>query len=85
MRVVFGGAVAVGAALAVASLANEAIVGAALALLLLQSPIVLVSRDALWRAAATGVAGRRARGGVELPVAANGGSGGACGGCGDGT
>ena len=56
VRVVFGGALAVGAALAVASLANEAIV-ALLGALLSQSPIVLVSRDALWRAAATGVAG----------------------------
>jgi rod shape-determining protein MreD len=56
VRVVFGGALAVGAALAVASLANEAIVGL-LSALLSQSPIVLVSRDAFWRAAATGVAG----------------------------
>lgn len=56
VRVVFGGALAVGAALAVASLANEAIFGL-LAALLSQAPIVLVSRDALLRAAATGVAG----------------------------
>jgi rod shape-determining protein MreD len=56
VRVVFGGALAVGAALFVASLANEAIV-ALLCALLSQSPIVIVSRDALWRAAATGVAG----------------------------
>jgi len=56
VRVVFGGALAVGAALAVASLANEAIV-ALLSALLLQSPIVVVSRAALWRAAATGVTG----------------------------
>lgn len=56
VRVVFGGSLAVGAALFVASLANEAIV-AVLSGLLLQSPIVLVSRDALWRAAATGIAG----------------------------
>lgn len=56
VRVVFGGALAVGATLAAASLANEAIV-ALLSALLLQSPIVIVSRDALWRAAATGVAG----------------------------
>lgn len=56
VRVVFGGALAVGAALAAASLANEAIV-AMLSALLLQAPIVVVSRDALWRAAATGVAG----------------------------
>jgi rod shape-determining protein MreD len=56
VRVVFGGAIAVGAALFVASLANEAIV-AMLGALLSQSPIVLVSRDALWRAVATGIAG----------------------------
>jgi rod shape-determining protein MreD len=56
VRVVFGGALAVGAALAAASLANEAIV-ALLSALLLQSPIVIVSKEALWRAAATGVAG----------------------------
>jgi rod shape-determining protein MreD len=56
VRVVFGGALAVGAALAAAALVNEAIV-AILASLLLQSPIVLVSRAALWRAAATGVTG----------------------------
>jgi rod shape-determining protein MreD len=56
VRVVFGGALAVGAALAAASLANEAIV-AVLGALLLQSPVVVFSRDALWRAAATGVAG----------------------------
>jgi len=56
VRVVFGGALAVGAALAVASLANEAIV-ALLSALLAQAPIIILSRDALWRAAATGVAG----------------------------
>ncbi len=56
VRVVFGGALAVGAALAVASLANEAIV-ALLSALLSQSPIIIVTHDALWRAAATGVAG----------------------------
>jgi len=56
VRVVFGGAMAVGAALFVASLANEAIV-ALLGALLSQSPIVIVSPGALWRAAATGVAG----------------------------
>jgi rod shape-determining protein MreD len=56
VRVVFGGSLAVGAALFVASLANEAIV-AVLSGLLLQAPIVLVSRDALWRATATGIAG----------------------------
>ena len=56
VRVVFGGALAVGAALFVASLANEAIV-ALLSALLSHSPIVIVSPDALWRAAATGLAG----------------------------
>lgn len=56
VRVVFGGALAVGGALAAASLVNEAIV-ALLSALLLQSPIVIVSRDAIWRAVATGVAG----------------------------
>jgi rod shape-determining protein MreD len=56
VRVVFGGALAVGGALAAASLANEALV-ALLSALLLQSPIVIVSRDAIWRAVATGVTG----------------------------
>lgn len=56
MRVVFGGAFAVGAALFAASIANEAIV-ALLAALLAQSPIVILTRGALWRAAATGIAG----------------------------
>jgi rod shape-determining protein MreD len=56
VRVVFGGAVAVGAALAAASLVNEAVVALLLALLL-QSPIVIVSSDALWRALATGATG----------------------------
>jgi rod shape-determining protein MreD len=56
VRVVFGGALAVGAALFVASVANEAIV-ALLAALLAQSPVVILTRDALWRAAATGLAG----------------------------
>lgn len=54
VRVVFGGIWAVGAALAAASLVNDAIVGG-LASLLLQAPVVLFSRDALWRAGATGV------------------------------
>jgi hypothetical protein len=56
VRMVFGGALAVGAALAVASLANEAIV-ALLGALLLQSPIVVLTSDAVWRALATGIAG----------------------------
>ena len=56
VRVMFGGPWAVGGALAAASLANDAIVGL-LARLLLQAPIVLFSREALWRAAATGATG----------------------------
>jgi rod shape-determining protein MreD len=56
VRVVFGGALAVGAALFVASIANEAIV-ALLSALLAQSPVVILTRAALWRAAATGIAG----------------------------
>jgi rod shape-determining protein MreD len=56
VRVILGGALAVGAALAIASLANDAIV-ALLARLLLQAPIVLGSREAVWRAVATGVTG----------------------------
>lgn len=56
MRVIFGGPWAVGGAIAIASLANDAIV-ALLAALLLQAPVVLFSRDALWRAAATGATG----------------------------
>jgi len=53
VRVVFGGAWAVGLALAFSSLANDVIV-AVLALLLQGVPVVLFSRDALWRATATG-------------------------------
>jgi rod shape-determining protein MreD len=53
VRVIFGGAWAVGLALTLSSLANDAIV-AALAWLLLKAPVVLFSRSALWRAAATG-------------------------------
>ena len=56
VRIVFGGALAVGAALAAASLANEAIV-ALLSALLAQAPIVLISREAVWRAVATGITG----------------------------
>jgi rod shape-determining protein MreD len=56
VRIVFGGALAVGAALAAASLANDLIVGI-LGTLLLQAPIVLASPEALWRAGATGLAG----------------------------
>jgi len=54
VRVILGGAVAAGATLAVASFVNDAIV-AALASLLAQAPIVLGTRDALWRAATTGI------------------------------
>jgi rod shape-determining protein MreD len=56
LRIVFGGAAAVGAALAVASLANEAIV-AVLSGLLLHAPIVILTRAAIARAVATGIAG----------------------------
>jgi rod shape-determining protein MreD len=54
VRVILGGPLAVGAALALASLANDAIV-AVLASVLMQVPIVLLSSDSLWRAAATGI------------------------------
>ncbi|MGE5413160.1 MAG: rod shape-determining protein MreD [Syntrophomonadaceae bacterium] len=56
VRVVFGGPFAVGLALFVASMANEAIV-ALLAALLAQHPLVIFTRDALWRAVVTGIAG----------------------------
>ena len=56
LRVMFGGVWAIGAALAVASIANDAIVGG-LAALLLQAPVVLFSRESLWRAVATGATG----------------------------
>ena len=54
IRVIVGGPLAVGATLAAASIANDVIV-ALLASLLTQAPVVVFSRDALWRAAATGV------------------------------
>jgi rod shape-determining protein MreD len=54
LRVVLGGALAVAATLAFASLVNDALV-ALLASLLMQAPVVLFSREALWRAAASGV------------------------------
>jgi rod shape-determining protein MreD len=54
LRVMVGGPVAVGATLAAASIANDAIV-AVLASLLTQAPVVVFTRDAFWRAAATGV------------------------------
>jgi rod shape-determining protein MreD len=54
VRVVFGSAWAVGGALALASLVNDGIV-ALLTLLILRAPLVLFSREAVWRAAATGV------------------------------
>ena len=53
VRVIFGGALAVGGVIALCSLANDAIV-AALRSLLLGAPVVLASPDALWRAVATG-------------------------------
>ena len=53
VRVVLGGALAVGGVIALSSLANDAIV-AVLRSLLLGSPIVLGAPEALWRAFATG-------------------------------
>jgi len=66
VRVVFGGSLAVGLALFAASLANEAIV-ALLSGLLAQSPLVIVTRDALWRAAVTGLAGGALESAWEFP------------------
>jgi rod shape-determining protein MreD len=66
VRIVFGGALAVGAALAAASLANDLIVGI-LGKLLLQAPIVVASPEALWRAAATGLAGALLYAGERFP------------------
>lgn len=53
VRVIFGGALAVGGVIALCSLANDAIV-AVLRSLLLDSPIVIGTPYALWRAVATG-------------------------------
>lgn len=53
VRVMFGGALAVGGVIALCSLANDAVV-ALLRSLLLDSPIVLGTPNSLWRAAATG-------------------------------
>ena len=53
VRVIFGGALAVGGVIALCSLANDATV-ALLRSLLLASPVVLGSPEALWRAVATG-------------------------------
>jgi rod shape-determining protein MreD len=66
VRVVFSGSWALGAALAVASVANDAVV-ALLALLLLRSPLVLFSPESLWRAAATGVTGGLLEAGRVFP------------------
>lgn len=66
VRVMVGGAVAVGATLALASLANDVIV-ALLAKLLLEAPIVVGSRDAIWRAAATGITGAALEAAWEFP------------------
>jgi len=66
VRVVFGGSLAVGLALFVASIANEAIV-ALLSALLAQSPLVIITKDALWRAAVTGLAGGALESAWELP------------------
>lgn len=54
VRVIFGGAIAVGGVIALCSLANDAVV-AVLRALLLDSPIVLGAPYSLWRAVATGV------------------------------
>lgn len=53
LRVIFGGALAVGGVVALCSLANDAVV-AVLRSLLLESPIVLGTPYAFWRAVATG-------------------------------
>ena len=53
VRVMFGGPLAVGGVIALCSLANDAVV-AVLRSLLLDSPIVLWTPYALWRAGATG-------------------------------
>ena len=53
VRVMFGGALAVGGVIALCSLANDAVVALHRSLLL-DSPIVLGTPYALWRAAATG-------------------------------
>jgi rod shape-determining protein MreD len=66
VRVVFGGSLAVGLALFVASIANEAIVGL-LSALLAQSPLVILTREALWRAAVTGLAGGALESAWEFP------------------
>ncbi|HYX21851.1 MAG TPA: hypothetical protein VFA98_13475, partial [Thermoanaerobaculia bacterium] len=50
----------------VASIANEAIV-ALLSALLAQSPLVIITRDALWRAAVTGLAGGALESAWEFP------------------
>jgi rod shape-determining protein MreD len=54
VRVIFGGALAVGGVIALCSIANDAIVGV-LRSLLLGSPVVLGTPEALWGAVATGV------------------------------
>jgi rod shape-determining protein MreD len=53
VRVIFGGALAVGGVIALCSLANDAIV-AVLRSLLLGSPVVLGTPEAFWGAVATG-------------------------------
>ncbi len=66
VRVILGGSVAVGAALALASLANDAIV-ALLAALLMQAPIVLGARESLWRAATTGITAAALESAAKFP------------------
>lgn len=65
VRVVLGGSLAVAAALAIASLVNDLLVGI-LAVLLLQAPVSLLSRESLWRAAATGVTAGLLEAGVKF-------------------
>ena len=81
VRVVFGGSWAVGGALAAASLVNDGIV-ALLSLALLRAPLVLFSRESLWRAVATGVTGGVLEAARKFP-GASGGSGGCAEDCDD--
>ena len=66
VRMVFGGALAVGVALAAASFGNDLIVGL-LGALLLQSPIVAASSESLARAGATGLAAALLYAGQRFP------------------
>jgi rod shape-determining protein MreD len=66
MRVIFGGTLAVGLALAASSLVNDAIVSL-LSSLLLQAPVVLGSRDSILRAIATGTTASLAEAAWKFP------------------